>query len=75
MTKLLTGFVVVWMCSSTGYAGTREVITVRVAAFAPNYFKDDAGNWKSEIHRSVLDALEPYDTRDDVTLVVVRRLE
>ena len=45
MTKLTTCLVVLFMFLGAGYAGAREVITVRVAEFSPNYFKDDAGNW------------------------------
>ncbi|MDM8551576.1 hypothetical protein QUF72_15930 [Desulfobacterales bacterium HSG2] len=30
---------------------------------------------ETETHRSILDALEPYENPDDVTLVFVRRLK
>ncbi|MCP3940563.1 MAG: amino acid ABC transporter substrate-binding protein [Desulfobacteraceae bacterium] len=45
MSKLTVCLVVMFMVLNIGYATSQNVIKIRVAEFAPNYFKNDAGNW------------------------------
>lgn len=43
--KTAAVFLFLCLCSSFGNAESRESITIRVANFAPNYFKNNGGGW------------------------------
>ena len=65
MIKILSTYIVVmFFLAFSAYSYAKDVVTVRVAEFPPNYFKDDSGKWTGlsvELAEAIISAagLEP----------------